>query len=76
MSGFAVTMRKYRVSEPAPSDIICLGESGSAERKALTRRSIAVVRIYVPGGISIASNQANKVFIPLLIMGYRLGIAP
>lgn len=51
MSGFAVTIRKYRVSEPAPSDMICFGESGSVERKALTRRSIAVVRMYVPLGL-------------------------
>ena len=52
MVGFDVTMRKYRVSEPAPREIICLGDSGSVAMKALTRRSIAVVRMYVPAHIS------------------------
>lgn len=48
MAGFAATIRKYRVSEPAPNDMTCFGDSGSVERKAFTRRSIAVVRMYVP----------------------------
>jgi hypothetical protein len=35
---------KYRVSVPAPSDMICFTVFGEAERKLLTRRSMAVVR--------------------------------
>jgi hypothetical protein len=46
--GFAAASLKYRVSVPAPRDTICFTTVGKAERKLLTRRSMAVVRTYVP----------------------------
>ena len=37
-------MRKYRVSEPAPRDMICFCAPGSAARNLLTSVSMAAVR--------------------------------
>jgi len=49
--GCARNKRKKRVSVPAPRDMICLGCSRCAARNWSTRRSMAVVRTYVPSHI-------------------------
>ena len=40
----AAASRKYRVSDPAPSETICFVVWGSVARNLVTRRSITVVR--------------------------------
>ena len=68
--------RKKRVSEPAPREMICLVVcEGKEVRKRETRRSIAVVRTYVPDGSGQQDTQARSLAveaIPRLMMGNLL----